>query len=552
MARLWLLFGLTILSSVSLAAALGSSITYQGSLGVAGMPAEGNFDFYFELFDTPDGLVSIGAPVALDNVTVNGGVFSAQLDFGNMAFAGDQLWVAVSVRNGGGTGNYTDLLPRQELTATPYALHAEMVAAGAVGSAEIAAGSVGSGQINAAQVQRRIAASCPVGSSIRVIAADGAVSCESDDAGSPFFTVGDTGAIEPDRSIRVQPGTAFPMVVRHASALGNPHLALLDSTDSEFARLSFFNDQQSFVNPGSPDMWTIAASITPSAENDRMNFFNRRFGNVMSLTGDGLVGVNTTSPLAAMDLRSNGQWRWDIGNGRGDFYLGDGLVGMSIGLALGGAGRGATRIWTSGGQEQLFLGSPSQGDMLSIRESRVGIGTTNPGAAMDIVGQVRVRDLAHGDGFNRVLEVEPNGDLALGGPVTRTIRVGAMEFQPAEQNDPFERFFGLYFPRADDAVAPINLPDGAQLLSMTAWLFDVSASGNLTASLVNRPLTSVDLNSSAVASVTTSGSTNAIQALSTTSFATTTVNNDNLYWLQLSCSSCTDSLAVVAVELVYQ
>ncbi|MFK7958363.1 MAG: hypothetical protein AB8B96_19875 [Lysobacterales bacterium] len=552
MVRLWMFFGLTLLSSAALAAPLNSTITYQGSLEVAGQPAQGEFDFNFELFDAPDGVVSVGTPVSLDNVTVDAGIFSVQLDFGTTAFAGDQLWVAVSVRNGGATGNYTNLLPRQPLTAVPYALHAEMVAAGAVGSAEIASGSVGSGQINSAQVQRRIAASCPVGSSIRVIALDGAVSCETDDSGSSFFSVGDTGAIEPDRSVRVQPGTAFPMVVRHPSALNDPQLALMDSTDSGFARLSFYNDQQSFVNPASPDMWTVAASITPNAETDRMNFFNRRFGDVMSLTGDGLVGINTSSPLAAMDLRSNGQWRWDIGNGRGDFYLGDGAVGLSIGLALGGAGRGTTRIWTSGGEEQLFFGSANQGDVLAIRDSGVGIGNINPGAALDVTGQVRVRDFAHGDGFNRELEVEPNGDLVLGKPASRTIRIGAMEFQPAEQNDPFERIFGLYYPRAEAAVAPIELPDGAQLLSMTAWLFDQSSSANLTAALASRRLTSADIDLSVVASVNTSGSANEIQVLSTTAFSAATVDDDNTYWLQLECLSCTGALAVVAVEVVYQ
>jgi hypothetical protein len=58
------------------------------------------------------------------------------------------------------------------------------LANGSVTSAKIADGSIALADINSTQIQRRVSASCAVGSSIRAIAVDGTVSCEVDDVAS--------------------------------------------------------------------------------------------------------------------------------------------------------------------------------------------------------------------------------------------------------------------------------------------------------------------------------------------------------------------------------
>jgi hypothetical protein len=165
------------------AAPTGTTFTYQGELRTAGAPAEGAYDFEAALFDVASG----GEPltvIPVDDAIVDHGLFSLPLDFTDVPFAtGEQYWIELRVRDGAQIGTYTPLQPRQPLTASPYALTALGVRAGAVGAAEI----------DAAQVQRRVSANCAVGSSIRGIAADGTVTCQAAGTGTITGVTSGTG-----------------------------------------------------------------------------------------------------------------------------------------------------------------------------------------------------------------------------------------------------------------------------------------------------------------------------------------------------------------------
>ncbi len=106
---------------------VGTSLTFQGQLVVDGQPANGVYDFYFDLWDADSRgrRVSEGLPV--EDVTVENGVFSLELDFepdGGTLFDGNNRWVQVLVRPGESNDRYTTLTPRQKLTAAPYASYA--------------------------------------------------------------------------------------------------------------------------------------------------------------------------------------------------------------------------------------------------------------------------------------------------------------------------------------------------------------------------------------------------------------------------------------------
>jgi hypothetical protein len=100
----------------------GTAFSYQGRLTDNAQPATGRFDFQFHLRDALAGGNSVGTTNTLTSVAVNNGVFSAMLDFGTGAFNGSERWVEIGVRTNGSAAAYTTLVPRQQITSTPYAM----------------------------------------------------------------------------------------------------------------------------------------------------------------------------------------------------------------------------------------------------------------------------------------------------------------------------------------------------------------------------------------------------------------------------------------------
>ena len=101
---------------------LGSGFTYQGQLVQNGTPADGSFDFRFSLYSAANGGTAIDT-IELDADTVSGGLVNASLDFTDVPYDGQALWIEVEVRAAGG-GTFTTLTPRQPISAAPYALYA--------------------------------------------------------------------------------------------------------------------------------------------------------------------------------------------------------------------------------------------------------------------------------------------------------------------------------------------------------------------------------------------------------------------------------------------
>lgn len=105
-----------------------TAFTYQGFLRDGGVPANGNYDFQFLLFDAASGGTQQGATETKTNVPVDKGLFTVSLDFGNQ-FPGANRWLQIRVRPAG-AGSYTALTPRVPINRTPYSIYAN--AAGTV------------------------------------------------------------------------------------------------------------------------------------------------------------------------------------------------------------------------------------------------------------------------------------------------------------------------------------------------------------------------------------------------------------------------------------
>jgi len=113
---------ITIATTPTSSAPLGTGITYQGVLTDAGAPLTGTADLRFRLFDAATGGTELGL-VSIDDLVVTDGRVTAVLDFGDQ-FDGNARWLQVEVRDGASTGAYDVLPSRQALSATPLGLFA--------------------------------------------------------------------------------------------------------------------------------------------------------------------------------------------------------------------------------------------------------------------------------------------------------------------------------------------------------------------------------------------------------------------------------------------
>ena len=101
-----------------------TAFTYQGRLTDGVNPATGIYDLSFTLYDSAGGTGTVGSPVPKLGVGITNGLFTVALDFGAAPFNGQACWLEIAV-TATGSGPVTTLTPRQPLTPTPYALHAQ-------------------------------------------------------------------------------------------------------------------------------------------------------------------------------------------------------------------------------------------------------------------------------------------------------------------------------------------------------------------------------------------------------------------------------------------
>jgi hypothetical protein len=123
-------------------AALGTSFTYQGSLIRDNKAYSGSCAMTFNLYDQSSGGTLKAGPLSNPTVTISNSVFTVPIDFGAGAFTGERRWLEIKVNCTGDGGDTT--LPRQELTAAPYALSA--ASAGGLQGRPVSGGAPATGQ----------------------------------------------------------------------------------------------------------------------------------------------------------------------------------------------------------------------------------------------------------------------------------------------------------------------------------------------------------------------------------------------------------------------
>ena len=86
--------------SPALQVPVGTAFTYQGTLTDGGLPADGQYDFQFEVYDDAGAGSQVGNTVILEDVQVTVDRFTVIIDFGAGVFDGGARWLEIGVRAG--------------------------------------------------------------------------------------------------------------------------------------------------------------------------------------------------------------------------------------------------------------------------------------------------------------------------------------------------------------------------------------------------------------------------------------------------------------------
>lgn len=258
------------------------NFVYQGRLEQSGVPAEGVFDFRFELYRGAGSVDSAGGPVFVDALEVAEGVFTAEVPLG-FAIDGTDLWLEVAVRRPSDPA-YTVLAPRHRLQAAPHAVYAAALDH-----------AIRAGEVDGGEIQLRVDGACPTGQAVRGIDAGGGVVCETA-GGSAWNRIGSL--------INYSDG---PVGIGTDSSLGLLEVAGRIRSSGADAGLQAHN-------PGNPDAsarldWlndVARLRIGGSGAGAGEGFDIQGIGDqsLLRIQGDGSVGIGTSTPQAPLQVQT--------------------------------------------------------------------------------------------------------------------------------------------------------------------------------------------------------------------------------------------------------
>jgi hypothetical protein len=259
-----------VLACAWAALAQTTSFTYQGRLTDSITPANGTYEIQFTLWDAVAGGTQEPQPapvvVTRSNVQVSARDFTvSNLDFGANAFPGASRYLEISVRRSA-RDPFVTLSPRQQITATPYAIRTLSAA-----QADLALNSNKLGGVDAGEYVTMASVGNTVIRNSTTVQAGASLNIDGDG------TIG--GALQAG-------------AVRAQTARG---VYGLTHTDGMTTVGTYGGSSSSGAEGG----WFGTQS------NDKLFFFTNNGQPTMTVDTTGNVGVGTTTPRATLDVAGN-------------------------------------------------------------------------------------------------------------------------------------------------------------------------------------------------------------------------------------------------------
>jgi hypothetical protein len=265
----------------SIQAQVPNTLNYQGVItDSGGKPVtDGQYQLTFKLYTVASGGSAIWSET--QNSTVTNGIFSVLLGkvtpLANVPFD-SPYWLGITVNSG------SEMAPRVELSSSAYSLRARSVADSSVTGKGIAVGQV-MRKINGITDSLYIAP----GNNIAITTTSHQIKISTILSGSSSWTVSGNNISYSAGNVGI--GTTTPVANLDVSGLSNvstPQLWLRDTGTNNFARINFSNASGS-------NYWAVAGYNNADNTLERLNFYNHATGDLMSISGDGRIGIGTGS-----------------------------------------------------------------------------------------------------------------------------------------------------------------------------------------------------------------------------------------------------------------
>ncbi len=117
---------MALFSAITQAAPVGTQFSYQGQLDENGVAVSGSYTFQFILYSTETGAANLAVMPPMAGVPVNNGLFTAELDFGDIHFDGEDVFLEIRVKEDSQPVS-SILTPRQRINNVPYAIQSAFV-----------------------------------------------------------------------------------------------------------------------------------------------------------------------------------------------------------------------------------------------------------------------------------------------------------------------------------------------------------------------------------------------------------------------------------------